>query len=169
MVLCSGERGRLMVGSLQCLMQDRKRLQIPTFGNWDYGDEMPITQYFESARQAGLVRSGFSGEGCDADLFNVPVVMPVKLAHQEGLCRRKVRKRNDSGGEAKGHSKEHKQSKQGKVSGEVSRPPRRSVAAPKAVDEDLYKIPPELLYQKPKRKRFLRHLFSGCLGLNCIA
>ncbi|KAH0467043.1 hypothetical protein IEQ34_004281 [Dendrobium chrysotoxum] len=150
-------------------MQDRKRLQIPTFGNWDYGDEMPITQYFESARQAGLVRSGFSGEGCDADLFNVPVVMPVKLAHQEGLCRRKVRKRNDSGGEAKGHSKEHKQSKQGKVSGEVSRPPRRSVAAPKAVDEDLYKIPPELLYQKPKRKRFLRHLFSGCLGLNCIA
>ena len=28
---------------------------------------------------------------------------------------------------------------------------RRPGRAPKAVDEDLYKIPPELLYQKPKR------------------
>lgn len=67
-----------------------KRWQIPTFGNWDYSDEMPITQYFESARKAGLVRAGFSVAGCQEDLVNVPVAMPVKLTYQDGICRRKV-------------------------------------------------------------------------------
>lgn len=59
-------------------------------------------------------------------------------------------KRSDSGGEEKACSKEQKQSKQGRISGDVAEPPRKTVAAPKAVDEDLYKIPPEL-YQKPKK------------------
>ncbi|KAH0467065.1 hypothetical protein IEQ34_004303 [Dendrobium chrysotoxum] len=148
-------------------MEHRKSWQIPTFGNWDYGDEMPITQYFESARQAGLVRAGFSGAGCEEDLF-VPVAMPVKLAYQDGLSRRKVRKGNDSGGQEKACSKELKQMKQGRTSGHVAGQPRKPIVAPKAVDEDLYKIPPELLCQKPKKKRLLRNLFSECLGLNCI-
>ncbi|XP_020591359.1 uncharacterized protein LOC110032165 [Phalaenopsis equestris] len=149
-------------------MEVRKRLQIPTFGNWDYSDEMPITHYFESARKAGLVRAGLSEASYEEDLCNVPVAMPVKLAYQDGVYRRKVRKRNGNGGEEKGYLKEEKQRKQGTVSGDVARPPRKSVAAPKAVDEDLYEIPPELLYQKPKRKRFLRIFFTGCMGLNCI-
>ncbi|KAG0495753.1 hypothetical protein HPP92_000444 [Vanilla planifolia] len=38
----------------------------------------------------------------------------------------------------------------------------------KAMDEDLYKIPPELLYRSPKKRRLLRSLWSGCLGLDCI-
>lgn len=29
--------------------------QIPKFGNWDYSDDLPITEYFECARQAGLI------------------------------------------------------------------------------------------------------------------
>ncbi|KAJ8465762.1 hypothetical protein OPV22_028314 [Ensete ventricosum] len=45
----------------------------------------------------------------------------------------------------------------------------RGGRAPKAVDEDLYKIPPELLHQKPERKMLLWSLVSGCMGLNCIA
>lgn len=41
--------------------------QIPAFGNWDYANELPITQYFECARQAGLIRfSSSSGESADA-------------------------------------------------------------------------------------------------------
>nr|CAD1820297.1 unnamed protein product [Ananas comosus var. bracteatus] len=47
--------------------------------------------------------------------------------------------------------------------------PRKPPRAPKAVDEDLYKIPPEFLYEKPRRKKLLRNLWSGCLGLNCVA
>ncbi|XP_010911630.1 uncharacterized protein [Elaeis guineensis] len=39
---------------------------------------------------------------------------------------------------------------------------------PKPVDEDLYKIPPELLYQAPKKKKLLRNLWAGCLGMSCI-
>nr|XP_027089430.1 uncharacterized protein LOC113710559 isoform X4 [Coffea arabica] len=34
--------------------------QIPAFGNWDSANELPITQYFENARQAGLVRCNVS-------------------------------------------------------------------------------------------------------------
>nr|KJB82497.1 hypothetical protein B456_013G198900 [Gossypium raimondii] len=30
--------------------------QIPAFGDWDHANEFPITQYFESAREAGLIR-----------------------------------------------------------------------------------------------------------------
>ncbi|MBA0628415.1 hypothetical protein Godav_023140, partial [Gossypium davidsonii] len=30
--------------------------QIPAFGDWDHANELPITQYFESAREAGLIR-----------------------------------------------------------------------------------------------------------------
>lgn len=40
--------------------------QIPAFGNWEYVNDLPITQYFECARQAGLIRySSSSGECCD--------------------------------------------------------------------------------------------------------
>ncbi|KAF2288254.1 hypothetical protein GH714_005310 [Hevea brasiliensis] len=38
--------------------------QIPAFGDWEHANEMPITQYFECARQAGLIRYTSSGE-CD--------------------------------------------------------------------------------------------------------
>ncbi|MFQ6642637.1 hypothetical protein Gotur_017233, partial [Gossypium turneri] len=30
--------------------------QIPAFGDWDHANELPITQYSESAREAGLIR-----------------------------------------------------------------------------------------------------------------
>lgn len=70
--------------------QHRKSWQIPSFGNWNYGDEMPITQYFESARQAGLLRAGFSGADHEEDLFSVPIAMPVKLVYHDGLNHRKV-------------------------------------------------------------------------------
>lgn len=34
----------------------KKSGQIPAFGDWDNANQLPITQYFESARQAGLLR-----------------------------------------------------------------------------------------------------------------
>lgn len=45
--------------------------------------------------------------------------------------------------------------KQGRVYDLTTQSPRKPPKAPKAVDEDLYKIPPEILYQKPKRVCFL--------------
>lgn len=41
--------------------------QIPAFGDWDYSNDMPITQYFESARQAGLLR--YSSSSGESDLY----------------------------------------------------------------------------------------------------
>lgn len=62
--------------------------QIPAFGNWDYANDLPITQYFECARQAGLVRfSSSSGESdpcvrLDRDLYAVDFKKPVRnVAH----------------------------------------------------------------------------------------
>ncbi|KAG8054239.1 hypothetical protein GUJ93_ZPchr0001g29898 [Zizania palustris] len=37
-----------------------------------------------------------------------------------------------------------------------------------AMDEDLYKISPKLIC-RVKKKKLLRNLLGGCLGVNCIA
>ncbi|KAG0485885.1 hypothetical protein HPP92_009964 [Vanilla planifolia] len=120
---------------------------------------MPITQCFESFSHAGLIPPTFFAE---EDQLKLPVGIPVRPGnHHGGHCRRKVR-----GGE-KPCSMDQLQKKQGRRHDAAATP--RSRRAPNAVDEDLYKIPPEVLYefQKKKRKRLLRSLLSGCLGLNC--
>lgn len=59
--------------------------QIPAFGDWDKANELPITQYFECARQAGLRRCSCSAEcisyggswGCAAtDLYSAEYEKP---------------------------------------------------------------------------------------------
>lgn len=51
-----------------CFVQDYKNYHIPAFGSWDVNNDLPITQYFESARQAGLVRYNDCRSG---DLYKV--------------------------------------------------------------------------------------------------
>ncbi|XP_020592498.1 uncharacterized protein LOC110033012 [Phalaenopsis equestris] len=130
-------------------MEGMKSWQIPAFGNCD---ERFITQYYKSASQG---RARFVDE---EDLFEVPVAMPVKYGNPYGgHCRRKVKSGNEDGAE-----KQH--IKQGRGFGAAAGTLRRR----NAVDEDLYKIPPEFLHQKPMRKKPLRSLLSGCMSLNCI-
>ncbi|KAK8933422.1 hypothetical protein KSP39_PZI015883 [Platanthera zijinensis] len=102
------------------------------FTNWEYSHS--------------LARATSFGEG---DLFKVPVVFPANSAYVNGShCRRKVRMRN--GVRMENHcSLEQIPKKQGKASDFSTGRPRRR-RAPKAVDEDLYTIPKELLFQKPK-------------------
>ncbi|GAB2277221.1 hypothetical protein Dimus_011928 [Dionaea muscipula] len=38
--------------------------QIPAFGDWEHVNQLPITQYFESARDAGLVRHHLTHTAC---------------------------------------------------------------------------------------------------------
>ncbi|KAG6490928.1 uncharacterized protein LOC122006870 isoform X1 [Zingiber officinale] len=140
------------------MITTNKRQSIPAFGNWDYCSDLPITQYFESAVQAGLVRGcQFHGEAAAGDdLFKLP---PLRAS-----CGGRVKK-----GDEKQHQRGQER-KQGKVFDDAAvGGGARLRRDPKAVDEDLYKIPPELLYKKPKRKRVLRSLWSGCMGLHCIA
>ncbi|KAK9291317.1 hypothetical protein L1049_019262 [Liquidambar formosana] len=164
----------------------RRSGQIPAFGNWDYANELPITQYFESARQAGLLRYSSSSGECDVymagDLYAVNLKKPSRAVLPP-------RKTNNRGREKRSpHVKEAK--KQGKVC-DVTAPPRKQQQQqqkqkhqnqvlhknavtptvrplprpPKPVDEDLYKIPPELLHTS-KRKKKLGFL-SRCLVPGC--
>ncbi|KAL6146880.1 hypothetical protein ACLB2K_057557 [Fragaria x ananassa] len=146
--------------------------QIPAFGDWDYANELPITQYFECARQAGLIRfSSSSGESdvpaayLHADLYAVDV-KKMKKKPSRVVVAPNSRKTTTRGREKRcthnPHVKEQKkQQHQAKVHDEVTEPSKlhyqqyhtrsndavlRPRRPPKPVDEDLYKIPPELLH-----------------------
>ncbi|BAF28130.1 uncharacterized protein [Oryza sativa Japonica Group] len=175
-------------------MKERvRRRRIPAFGEWNYdgdGDlgggggcygygyrdgDWPVTQYFDSAMQArGLVIS------------LPPSPKPPKKAvkwidsgalGEEEVVDEKQRQRQHkvvvglavAGGE---HGAARKQGKQSRVADggahaamgyKGCRP-----AVVKAVDRDLYEIPPDMLCNKP-RKRVTRSLWMGCLGLSCVA
>lgn len=51
---------RSLVLRMQKVVRARRQQRIPAFGEWNYeyggaGDDWPVTQYFDSAMQAGLV------------------------------------------------------------------------------------------------------------------
>lgn len=161
--------------------------QIPAFGNWDYANELPITQYFESARQAGLVRySSSSGESDPYvrphhDLYAVDFHKPLRKIppSKKGMRNRAhvvVVKDKDKEKE----SVKMNMRKQGKVCDvtEQGRKPMmnvndvvsqaRVVRLPKPVDEDLYKIPPELL-RTTKRKKMLGFISKCLVPAACVS
>ncbi|KAI9099624.1 hypothetical protein K1719_024629 [Acacia pycnantha] len=43
------------------------RSHVPPFGSWDWNDNLPFTQCFESATQAGFFRCTFSDHSSDQD------------------------------------------------------------------------------------------------------
>ncbi|XP_011077079.1 uncharacterized protein LOC105161168 isoform X2 [Sesamum indicum] len=171
----------------------RKSGQIPAFGDWETANQLPITQYFECARQAGLLRCSCSGECCASwggaaaaaagDLYGT-------VGFDKPLPRRvyAVPQRKTSGIN-KGYSQSKEQRKQVKVRDLMEQPRTRpssqklqyskqstksvnlvqqkSSITVKPVDEDLYKIPSELL-ENSKRKKMLG-FFSRCMVPPCAA
>uniref|UniRef100_A0ACD5T8Y9 Uncharacterized protein n=1 Tax=Avena sativa TaxID=4498 RepID=A0ACD5T8Y9_AVESA len=140
--------------------------RIPAFGEWNYYDDhggygyadgdWPVTQYFESAMQ---LQAG----GMVIALPASP--KPAKKADEEEQRRQKVVVVGPHGGTKKqtgggapvsvpGGSHNHKASS------------RRAV---KAVDEDLYVIPPDMLCHKPRKGLAKSLWIGGCLGLSCVA
>lgn len=171
----------------------RKSGQIPAFGDWDHANELPITRYFECARQAGLLRfSSSSGESDRArrsgDLYAVAAAAAGD-GHKFSRSmapHKKLRTRETRNVQLK------EQRKTGRVICEINEPPRKQRLMPqsqhsahhlhhrhlelpmklkpsksRAVDEDLYKIPPHLLHTT-KRKKVLG-FFSRCLVPACTA
>ncbi|KAK3418211.1 hypothetical protein EUGRSUZ_H04158 [Eucalyptus grandis] len=146
--------------------------QIPAFGDWDHANELPITRYFECARQAGLLRfSSSSGESDRARRSGDLYALRTRETRNVQL---------------------KEQRKTGRVICEINEPPRKQRLMPqslhsahhlhhrhlelpmklkpsksRAVDEDLYKIPPHLLHTT-KRKKVLG-FFSRCLVPACTA
>lgn len=69
-----------------CKFQDFRmmRSQVPAFGSWDWNQDLPFTQCFESATQAGLLRyTSYSDEDRDlyvaGDLYENDVVTPAMI------------------------------------------------------------------------------------------
>ncbi|XVE62656.1 hypothetical protein DITRI_Ditri06bG0136600 [Diplodiscus trichospermus] len=162
----------------------RRSGQIPAFGDWDNANELPITQYFESARQAGLIRfsssSGESNPYVPADLYAVDSRKHFRnLAPPRTVSR--VREKHNVERQKKGgrvcdvteepprkyrhqHPHQHLPISSNPNKKQVVPPKRLPVRPPKPVDEDLYKIPPELLHSSKRKKMpgFFSCLVPAC-------
>ncbi|XP_061351092.1 uncharacterized protein LOC133296159 [Gastrolobium bilobum] len=137
-----------------------KRNHVPAFGSWNWNDDLPFTQCFESARQAGLLRYSYSeSEERDlyvtGDLYENDVVTPAMIV----VPRRREKVHGQHEKEAKKHNW---------VTKEPLSPISVPRPTPKPVDEDLYKISPELLYARTRKKKGLC-FFPSCLLPTCIA
>ncbi|WOG87006.1 hypothetical protein DCAR_0206226 [Daucus carota subsp. sativus] len=120
--------------------------QIPAFGNWDQVKELPITQYFENARQAGLKPSHsreFGDHYVAAPSRNHPPHLPYTKNSYKGRQKRpnQLQTQNIS-------------------SAVVSVSHRRIPPITKPVDEDLYQVPSEALQNSKRKKLF--GFFSRC-------
>ncbi|KAI5679894.1 hypothetical protein M9H77_01121 [Catharanthus roseus] len=126
-----------------------KRSHVPAFGSWDCNEDLPFTQCFESARQAGLLRYTYPDQDRDlyvaGDLYENDVLTPTMIV----VPRRRVK--GTKGGESWVVCDCECGGVKQPPSPPPPSPPRR---APKAVDEDLYKISPEILHSKPRRLFF---------------
>ncbi|PKI43620.1 hypothetical protein CRG98_035996 [Punica granatum] len=139
---------------------------------WDSCEDVPLNKSFESASGDEVARpsegkaddlneSGDNGISKDDVYENVAVIV---------VSSRRIIKGPDTE-EAKKKSlwvKEYLEEETAASPNPNPNPnPRimRSSAAPKPVDEDLYKIPPELLFSKPKKK--ITGLCFSCLLPAC--
>ncbi|XP_073127703.1 uncharacterized protein [Henckelia pumila] len=180
----------------------RKSGQIPAFGDWENAGELPITQYFECARQAGLLRCTCSGQ-CPANISNVGFWDGGADLYATGFERPPPRRvvfekppprriysapQQKARGFDKGCSNEKEQRKQAVQVRYLMHHPRNhqhyypkqknqptyvvsqqqtSTFTAKPVDEDLYKIPSELL-ENSKGKKVLG-FFRRCMVPPCAA
>ncbi|XP_062204581.1 uncharacterized protein LOC133906645 [Phragmites australis] len=141
-------------------MERGRRRHIPAFGEWNQQcEELPITQYFESAMQAGLVRAGhyYHDAAGEVVLFRSSASPPP---HKPA---KKVRSTMENQGQMGS-----RRAQGAFVADGGSRVPRRPRVV-RAVDEDLYKVPPDLLRKRGKGRKHVRSLWMGCVGLNCVA
>ncbi|XP_019450067.1 PREDICTED: uncharacterized protein LOC109352511 [Lupinus angustifolius] len=133
-----------------------KRSHVPAFGSWDWNNNLPFTECFESARQGGLLP--YNSEEHDlyvaGDLYENDVVTPAMIVVPRRRAKMRVQQENET-----------KKKNWVRDVNVVEPPIPLPRPTPKPVDEDLYKISPGLIYQKTKKKRGL-FFFSSCL---CIA
>ncbi|KVI11532.1 uncharacterized protein LOC112508013 [Cynara cardunculus var. scolymus] len=132
-----------------------RRNQIPAFGSWNCNDDLPFTQCFESATQPGLISCSYTEDRdlyVAGDLYRNNIVTPAIIVAPR----------------RRGYTKEVK--KDAWVANcdcdEKKEAPTPVARSRKAVDEDLYKISPELLRAKPRRRRW--GWFSSCMLPACV-
>ncbi|KAI5423933.1 uncharacterized protein LOC127132175 [Lathyrus oleraceus] len=147
--------------------------QIPAFGNWDLENEFPITRYFENARQAGLIRySSSSGEtdpylrGDEHDLYAVDFKKPVQKETRNRETR--MRKQGKVYDVTEYPRKAMNNKKKTLHVNDVVRKAPLPTRLPKPVDEDLYKISPQLV-RTTKRKKMLGFISKCLVPTACVS
>ncbi|XP_059300761.1 uncharacterized protein LOC132053007 [Lycium ferocissimum] len=141
-----------------------KRSHVPAFGSWDCNNDdfpIPFTECFESARQAGLYNYSYSQDSdlyVTGDLYQNHIVTPTMIVVPR-------RKKKASYKEARKDAWEMGDCEKESPSPVPLSPPTAK-PVPKPVDEDLYKISPDLLYSKSKTKG-IRGFISSCLLPTC--
>ncbi|CAL4892530.1 unnamed protein product [Urochloa decumbens] len=156
----------------------RRWQQIPVFGEWNQLQceaELPMTQYFESAMQAGLVAR--PGHHCYHDAAAGEVVLFRSSSSSGSPPPHKPAKKVRSSGMESGQQQEqvHAVSSRRRQQGPLAvadggpRAARRPCRVVRSVDEDLYKVHPDLIPKKGKGRKHVRSLWMGCVGLNCVA
>ncbi|XP_058738717.1 uncharacterized protein LOC131610710 [Vicia villosa] len=149
----------------------KRSVEIPAFGNWDFVNELPITEYFENARQAGLIRySSSSGETDvyvrgEQDLYTVDYKKPV--AKETGNRETRMKKQGKVYNVTEYQRKPINNKKTRHVN-DVVRKAALPTRLPKPVDEDLYKISPQLL-RKTKRKKMLGFISMCLVPAACVS
>ncbi|KAL5205879.1 hypothetical protein ABZP36_034088 [Zizania latifolia] len=146
------------------------RRHIPAFGEWNQRcEELPIAQYFVSAMQAGHYYHAAAGEV----LFRVaspPAQKPPKklasVLHRSILFYTYCNVRSARDGMEKNQTVRMREGPS--VVDSVVHGSRRPRVV-RAIDEDLYKVPSELLRKRAKGRKKMRSLWMGCVGLNCVA
>ncbi|KAH6765796.1 hypothetical protein C2S52_016779, partial [Perilla frutescens var. hirtella] len=130
-----------------------RRSHVPAFGSWDCNGDLPFTQCFETARQAGLLGCSYAEERdlyVAGDLYENDVFTPAMIVvprHRGKNSRKKEGKKN--GSVVWDCDCELKAPPSPASPSPTAAPPPRP--QPKAVDEDLYKISPDLLRAQSKR------------------
>ncbi|CAM8894218.1 unnamed protein product [Rhodiola kirilowii] len=150
------------------------RSHVPPFGSWDCGEYLPFTQCFETARQGGLLRYTCEDEqeGVDSgdlyvtgDLYQNDAVTPAVIFVPRSRSKENQTKlRPANAKQAKKQSRYESKHPSNAHNCNVTPSPMRYA---KPVDEDLYKISPELLRNNAKKTRRLGFFASCCLGPTC--
>ncbi|KAL3616301.1 hypothetical protein CASFOL_039691 [Castilleja foliolosa] len=145
-----------------------RRSHVPAFGSWDCNNDMPFTQCFESATQAGLFRYSYSEDRdlyVAGDLYENDVVTPAMIVVPRHRGSGGYTKENEGKEEGWGVYDYDCEMKAAHSPVSLYTPPY--IHTPKPIDDDLYKISPDAACTNAKRKRG-RSFFSRCLRLDCL-
>lgn len=132
-----------------------RRNYIPSFGNWEWNDHLPFSHCFESSRIAGFPHD--TDLYVAGDLYQNDVVTPAMI-----VVPRPRRKRDRQG--KQGRKENWMKETESPPNGIMNHYPK---PMPKPVDEDLYKISPDLLAAKTKKKRGLSYI-TNCFVPTCL-
>ncbi|KAK7376334.1 hypothetical protein VNO78_34800 [Psophocarpus tetragonolobus] len=129
---------------------------IAAFGNWDLSNEFPITRYLECGSDSQVRYTCSSAETGD---YRLKQKQERRCGHVNGNKGKVYHVREQARKPIRLSNNKHHVHLQVQVQVQPHPP------TPKPVDEDLYKIPPELLHAATNKRKKMLGFISKCLVL----